>query len=91
MREAIKHLDLKYKNQVLKSISISAGVAAFPDQGQEGGDILHAADMALYQAKHTGRGRVVVAAAFTSDSPLTSPEAAGGNPPAKRTRKEKQE
>jgi len=61
LREAVKRLELKYKGQPLNSISISAGVAAFPNQGQAGGEILRAADVALYGAKHAGRDQVVVA------------------------------
>jgi diguanylate cyclase (GGDEF)-like protein len=40
-------------------ITISAGVAAFPGDAQEVGDLVEAADTRLYQAKEEGRNRVV--------------------------------
>lgn len=43
------------------SISVSLGVAAFPDDGTTGEAVLRAADMALYAAKEHGRNRVGVA------------------------------
>jgi len=40
-------------------IAISAGVAAFPEDGGDTGSLLAAADAALYEAKESGRNRVV--------------------------------
>ena len=42
-------------------ITVSIGVAAFPDHGQDARALLQAADAALYQAKRDGRDRVSVA------------------------------
>lgn len=39
-------------------ISASIGVAMFPDDGRDMETLLHRADMAMYQAKSGGRGRV---------------------------------
>jgi diguanylate cyclase (GGDEF)-like protein len=39
-------------------ITLSLGVAAFPDHGREGSQILVAADRALYRAKQQGRNQV---------------------------------
>ena len=38
----------------------SAGVAAYPDHARMPDDLMHCADVALYQAKDAGRNRVVV-------------------------------
>lgn len=38
----------------------SAGVAAYPDHARMPDDLMHCADLALYQAKDAGRNRVVV-------------------------------
>lgn len=42
------------------SFTASAGVAAYPDHGKTPDQLTHAADQALYQAKETGRNRIVV-------------------------------
>ena len=41
-------------------ITISIGVAIFPEHGQTSSEVISAADSALYTAKQTGRNRVVV-------------------------------
>ena len=46
---------------VSERISISLGVAAFPDDGSTGEVVLKAADTALLQAKHSGSNQVVMA------------------------------
>jgi diguanylate cyclase (GGDEF)-like protein len=43
------------------TITISVGVAAFPDHGGSSDEVLAAADQALYLAKAEGRNRVAVA------------------------------
>jgi diguanylate cyclase (GGDEF)-like protein len=43
------------------AVTVSAGVAAFPDHGKTRTDLLRAADAALYRAKAEGRDRVMVA------------------------------
>lgn len=60
IRQEIKHLPLQYRGQALRSVTISAGIAIFPDHGGSPEDLIRAADAALYQAKRTGRDRMVV-------------------------------
>ncbi|MGA8620504.1 MAG: sensor domain-containing diguanylate cyclase [Candidatus Sulfotelmatobacter sp.] len=43
---------------VPRTVTISAGAAAFPDQGTTRDDLVKAADSALYAAKQAGRNRV---------------------------------
>jgi diguanylate cyclase (GGDEF)-like protein len=43
---------------VPRTVTISAGVAAFPDHGATRDELVHAADMGLYAAKQAGRNRV---------------------------------
>jgi diguanylate cyclase (GGDEF)-like protein/PAS domain S-box-containing protein len=50
---------LHQENHALKPITISAGVAVFPDHGATGKEVVRAADAALYRAKEEGRDRVV--------------------------------
>lgn len=41
-------------------LTLSAGVASFPQNAQDAMDLLHRADMALYTAKRKGRNRVAI-------------------------------
>jgi len=40
-------------------ITVSIGIAHFPRDGAGGGELVAAADKALYRAKETGRNKVV--------------------------------
>lgn len=51
------------RSATLPAITASLGVAAFPRHGSDLGSLLEAADSALYQAKKSGRDRVVLAEA----------------------------
>ncbi|MDQ2903707.1 MAG: GGDEF domain-containing protein [Ktedonobacteraceae bacterium] len=42
-------------------LTLSAGVAVFPGHGVDSGEIIQAADTAMYQAKHAGRNQVCIA------------------------------
>jgi len=59
--EHTRHLDVQFDGQVFEMLTLSVGIAAFPEHGSTGAEILRAADIALYRAKHDGRNRVVVA------------------------------
>ncbi len=61
LREAVKQLHLTPRGQSIGSVTLSAGVAAFPEHGQTGELLLQAADSALYGAKAEGRDRVLIA------------------------------
>lgn len=43
------------------AVTVSIGVAAFPEHGKTLGEVLQKADLALYGAKRSGKNRVVVA------------------------------
>jgi diguanylate cyclase (GGDEF)-like protein/PAS domain S-box-containing protein len=61
LQEGLKHLTMRHAGQVLGRITVSIGVAAFPDHGATVEELVRAADKALYRAKEEGRDRVVVA------------------------------
>ncbi|MBD3308730.1 diguanylate cyclase, partial [candidate division KSB3 bacterium] len=65
LRIIIKQLQVLYQGHILK-ITVSVGVAAFPQHGFDPDELINTADKALYQAKFNGRDQVVVA-------PVTSP------------------
>lgn len=52
---------LKLDGQTLSAVTLSIGVAVFPEHGETSTAILKAADAALYRAKHAGRNRVSMA------------------------------
>ena len=58
LRQQVKQLSVEYAGQLLGAISVSMGVALFPDHGATIGDVLRASDQALYCAKREGRDRV---------------------------------
>lgn len=47
-------------NLPLGRLTVSLGVAAFPEDGDSIHDLIHAADLALYRAKDLGRNRTVL-------------------------------
>ena len=48
----------KLNNYQESNVTISLGVASFPDDGETPADIIDAADKRLYQSKHKGRNQV---------------------------------
>ena len=60
---SVRHLH--QQSPSLRAITVSAGVAIFPDHGSSGREVIKAADAALYQAKEAGRDRMAVANAET--------------------------
>ncbi|AFY82990.1 GGDEF domain-containing protein [Oscillatoria acuminata] len=61
LRKAVKRLNLTYLDQDLPGVSISVGVAVFPQHGLTETQLMQAVDAALYQGKTQGRDRVVIA------------------------------
>ena len=61
LRQQVAGLQLHYHGEMLRRITVSIGVAGFPQHGHSAAEIVNAADVALYQAKRAGRDRVMVA------------------------------
>ncbi len=59
LREEVAKLELRYDDRPLGPVTVSLGVAAFPDHAQEAEALLRCADEALYNAKGAGRNRVL--------------------------------
>jgi diguanylate cyclase (GGDEF)-like protein len=61
LREGVKNLNLQYREKPLGKVTISIGVASFPNHGDSIISLIKAADQALYCAKGNGRDQVVTA------------------------------
>ena len=70
LRKAVEHL------QTLVPVTVSLGVATYPDDAPDGVSLIQAADKALYRAKRSGRNQVVTA----TDSDLDGSVHPGGDP-----------
>ena len=58
LREQIGSTAIEISKKVSLRVTLSAGIATFPEQGDTAGALIHAADKALYEAKKAGRNRV---------------------------------
>jgi diguanylate cyclase (GGDEF)-like protein/PAS domain S-box-containing protein len=61
LQKEAKKLSVQDAGQSLDGITLSLGVAIYPEHGRSIDSVLRAADAALYRAKQEGRDRVVVA------------------------------
>src|SRR5579872_361095 len=61
LRNELRELKLQHRNTRLGPISVSVGVAAFPEHSSTSEELLKVADQCLYQAKTSGRDRVIMA------------------------------
>jgi diguanylate cyclase (GGDEF)-like protein len=66
LRARIEAMTIRYADGHLPRVTISAGVAAFPDAGSNLMEVLRVADDALYRAKQNGRNRVELAGGAVS-------------------------
>jgi diguanylate cyclase (GGDEF)-like protein len=60
LRQSVRNQRLGHDGQELGPVSLSIGIAVFPDHGDSGHAVLHAADSALIQSKRQGRDRIMV-------------------------------
>ncbi|MDD5167174.1 MAG: diguanylate cyclase [Syntrophales bacterium] len=59
-RNELSQTPFEHKCRDLGAVTVSLGVAAFPNHGRSADDVLRMADKALYKAKENGRNRVEV-------------------------------
>jgi diguanylate cyclase (GGDEF)-like protein/PAS domain S-box-containing protein len=58
LRQEARELRVQQHGQSLGAVTVSFGVAAFPEHGPTAEAVIRAADLALYRAKNAGRDRV---------------------------------
>jgi diguanylate cyclase (GGDEF)-like protein/PAS domain S-box-containing protein len=75
LRTRMRQLTILYQGKPMGMITISAGVAGFPDHGTTPQQVIAAADAALYEAKRNGRDQVVIASTPAKESIELSPSA----------------
>lgn len=61
IREAVKGLSLSYQGKTIPAVTVSIGVALFPEHHSDIQQVVRLADEALYRAKRNGRDRVELA------------------------------
>ncbi len=66
LRQEIQAMQIEHAGMVLPSITVSIGMALFPEHGETPAMLIAAADHALYEAKASGRNRVCVAIASST-------------------------
>jgi diguanylate cyclase (GGDEF)-like protein/PAS domain S-box-containing protein len=65
LRVEVKSLALHHQGRSLGQVTLSVGVALYPEQGTTGNELIRAADALLYQAKREGRDRVLWASSVS--------------------------
>ena len=61
LRKSAATMQIVHNGIILKQLTISLGVALIPDHASDVKDLLEAADMALYEAKNSGRNKIKTA------------------------------
>lgn len=67
IRVRVNNMDLVHDDKLLEPITVSAGVAVYPEHGTTVNELLHVVDQALYSAKDQGRNKVVVATSSNTE------------------------
>jgi len=61
IRKAVPKINLSFKGEKIKNITISIGIASYPEHGFSMKKLVSTVDKALYKAKALGRNRIEVA------------------------------
>jgi diguanylate cyclase (GGDEF)-like protein len=61
LRRMVSEMRVRIRGESLREITLSIGVAVYPQHAETLEEVLRAADRALYEAKHLGRNRAVPA------------------------------
>jgi len=61
LRRTASECQIQHRGSKLERVTVSVGVACYPEHGATGEALLRSSDEALYRAKQEGRDRVIVA------------------------------
>ncbi len=70
IRKRFKHTTIEHLKRALPPVTLSIGVAIFPDHGDSADAVIRHADAALYEAKEGGRDRVIYHAGVSVAPPI---------------------
>lgn len=70
IRQEAERLDLQHAGHALGKVTLSLGVAVYPENGATPAALLSAGDAALYQAKRHGRNQVSLSVSVSAPAPL---------------------
>jgi len=59
--DKVRHQEIHYRGNLFQKLSLSIGLAFYPANGLTAEEVLQAADMALLEAKRTGRNKLIMA------------------------------
>ena len=71
LNEQARNMHVRLRGETLRRITLSIGIAGFPQHGATPAKVLTAADHALYKAKAAGRDRVVAADSADASAGMT--------------------
>jgi len=60
IQKDVRQISFTYEERQLGNMTISMGVAVYPEHGNEAAELIRVADQALYRAKNEGRDRVAL-------------------------------
>ena len=72
IRQQIKRLQITFGGQLLPALSVSIGIAQFPEHGISTAELIAAADHAMYTAKQAGRDCIRTFGGDPSTKPILS-------------------
>jgi diguanylate cyclase (GGDEF)-like protein len=71
IRQAAHRFSIMHEGSILSAVTLTIGVALYPTHGVDMDGLVHAADEAMYMAKHAGGDRIRVARPLGEPGPTT--------------------